>query len=213
MVCSLATFRFAAACGLAFALAACDNGSNNNDAATGHDAATTNDVANDTYGQQDATGDGQPSTQLTDPQIAAVTTAANTGEIEQGQLAMTNATRADVRTFATMMVTDHTMANQRAMALFSRLGITPMPNPVSQQLTAEAMMATAMLRQQTGAAFDTAYMDVQVVMHMRVLGLLDSTLIPSAQNAEVRTELQTMRTAVMQHLVEAQRIRAGDGGM
>jgi len=74
-------------------------------------------------------------------------------------------------------------------------------------------MATAMLRQQTGAAFDTAYMDVQVVMHMRVLGLLDSTLIPSAQNAEVRTELQTMRTAVMQHLVEAQRIRAGDGGM
>jgi putative membrane protein len=152
-----------------------------------------------------------------DAQIAQVALTANTGEIAQGMLAQTSATNADVKTFASLMVTDHTAANQRVQALAQQLGITPAPSGVSVQLQSESDAIVAQLQMLSGAAFDTAYVTAQVTVHTRVLALIDDMLLPAAQAAEVKAELTTMRASVVMHLSVAQQLQAqlaaaGDGG-
>jgi putative membrane protein len=109
-----------------------------------------------------------------------------------------------VRNFAAMMITDHTAANQRLLAL----GITPRPNLLSEQLTLAATQLTQSLSQLTGAAFDRAYMDAQVQLHQTALTLLEEELIPEAETAALRAELEGMRTSVIAHLDLATSIRA-----
>jgi putative membrane protein len=152
-----------------------------------------------------------------DPQVAQVMLTANTGEVAQGTLAQTSATNTAVKDFATMMVTEHSAANQRVQALVQQLGITPQPNPVSAQLQGESDAIVAQLRTLSGTAFDRAYIDAQVDVHTKVLALIDDTLLPASQAAEVKAELATMRASVAMHLTHAQQLQTqlaagGDGG-
>src|SRR3954468_8677930 len=48
---------------------------------------------------------------------------ANMAEIQLGQLALSQATNSEVKSFAQMMVTDHTQANQQLLALAQQLGV------------------------------------------------------------------------------------------
>ena len=50
---------------------------------------------------------------MTDEQIAAMTDAANTAEIDQAKIAQKNAKNQRVKKFAAMMITDHTQAKQK----------------------------------------------------------------------------------------------------
>ena len=59
----------------------------------------------------------------------------------------------------------------------------------------------------TGAAFDKAYIDNEVTYHQAVLDALDQTLIPGAQNAELKTLLQTVRPNIAGHLERAKSIQ------
>jgi putative membrane protein len=154
---------------------------------------------------------------LNDNQVAAVIVAANTGEIQEGQVAQAQGSNDAVKVFAGKMVTEHTAANTRATALFSGLGITPQENATSQKLTSDASAMVTSLKAMSGAALDKAYIDGQVAAHQMVLDLIDKTLLPGASRAELKTELNTMRTAVAAHLAEAKTIQAslsggGDGG-
>ena len=51
-----------------------------------------------------------------------------------------------------------------------------------------------------GEAFDRAYIAHEVDMHQNLLNALDQTLIPNAQNAELKTLLQGGRAKVQAHL-------------
>jgi putative membrane protein len=61
----------------------------------------------------------------------------------------------------------------------------------------------------SATTFDTVYMDSQISMHMMVLQLLDSMMIPATQDADLKADLQMSRTAVAAHLAHAQDVRAG----
>ncbi|HEX6038661.1 DUF4142 domain-containing protein [Longimicrobium sp.] len=149
---------------------------------------------------------------VTDPQIAAIVVAANDVDIQAGQLAKERARNAEVKAFAQRMVTDHTGVNQAATDLVTRLGVTPEPNPTSQQLTTDGEQARQRLRGQTGAAFDRAYVDNEVAYHQAVLDAIDQTLIPGARNAELKALLQQTRPAVAAHLEHARRLQGTLGG-
>ena len=60
----------------------------------------------------------------------------------------------------------------------------------------------------SGAAFDKAYIDHEVAYHQAVLDALDKTLIPSAQNAELKALLVKVRPAFVAHLDRAKSIQA-----
>lgn len=143
-----------------------------------------------------------------DRDAAAIMNAANDGEVELGQLAMTQATDADVKAFAKRMVTDHTATKQRQSALFTQLAITPSDNATSQELRRDGQNMLEKLRHQTGRAFDQSYIDSQVTLHMRILGLLDNTLIPKVQRSEWRADLQHTRGDLFAHLQAAQQLQS-----
>jgi putative membrane protein len=106
------------------------------------------------------------------------------------------------------MITDHGAVNRQATALAVKLGVTPEDNGTSQQLMAGADESAAKLRAASGADFDRAYMDREVAYHEAVLAALDNTLVPSAQNAELKALMIKVRPAFVAHLDHARRIQA-----
>lgn len=149
---------------------------------------------------------------VTDPQIAAIVVAANDVDIRAGELARERAASPEVKAFAERMVTDHTGVNRAAAELVGRLGVTPEPNPTSQSLTRDGEQARDLLQGQAGAAFDRAYIDREVTYHQAVLDAIDQTLLPSAQNAELRVLLEQTRPAVEAHLQHARQLQGTLGG-
>lgn len=138
--------------------------------------------------------------------VAGILTTANQGEVQQGQAASTKATSASVRSFAQMMVTDHTSANERAGEVFGRKGISPGDNDTTRALRANSERTIANLNTYNGAAFDREYMRTQVEMHEWTLNTLDNMLIPSSRDADIRALLKTQRGAVAAHLEQARSI-------
>jgi putative membrane protein len=156
-------------------------------------------------GGSDVTDDGGlADLELTDAEVAAVLRAANTGEVEQGELAMMQADDADVVAYATRMVEEHGAANTRLDTLLEDEDITPMANALSKQLASESMQTLGELEDETGMEFDLAYMRAQRAAHAEVLEIADMVLLPSTDNAELRAELEMMRPAVVEHLAEAE---------
>lgn len=149
---------------------------------------------------------------VTDPQIAAIVVAANQVDIDAGELAKTKASDPRVKEFAQRMITDHSGVNQAASDLVTRLGVTPEPNATSQKLTADGEASRTALQGQSGAAFDRAYVDGEVAYHQAVLDAIDQTLIPSAQNAELKALLEQTRPAVAAHLDHARQLQTSLGG-
>ena len=145
---------------------------------------------------------------VSDAQIAAIVVAANQVDIDAGQLAASKATNARVKEFARQMVTDHTGVNKAATALVTKLGVTPEPNETSRSLTTSGEQTRGSLQAKSGAEFDRAYIDNEVTYHQTVLDALDKTLIPNAQNAELKNMLVTTRPAFEAHLKMAKDVQA-----
>ena len=144
---------------------------------------------------------------VSDAQIAAIVVAANQVDIDAGQLATTKATNARVKAFARQMVTDHTGVNKAATALVTKLGVTPEENETSRSLTAGGEQTRSSLKGKSGADFDRSYIDNEVTYHQTVLDALDNTLIPNAQNAELKNMLVTTRPAFEAHLKMAKDVQ------
>ncbi|HET7551925.1 MAG TPA: DUF4142 domain-containing protein [Gemmatimonadaceae bacterium] len=142
-----------------------------------------------------------------DAQIAHIAVTANSIDSAAGVLAKSKAQSKAVKDFAQTMITDHTQVNKQAVALATKLGVTPEDNDVSQQLQSGAQTSQANLNTKSGADFDSAYIDHEVAFHQAVLDALDSTLIPNAQNAELKGLLTKVRPAIAAHLDRAKGIQ------
>ncbi|HEX3913995.1 MAG TPA: DUF4142 domain-containing protein [Steroidobacteraceae bacterium] len=144
----------------------------------------------------------------TDPQIAAIVVTANQVDIDAGKLALTKAKSPDVKKFAQLMITDHSGVNKSAVELVTKLHVTPEPNPTSRSLQKGGDDNLAALKKLHGSAFDQAYVDHEVAYHQAVLDAVDTTLIPSAQNAELKTLLVKVRPAFVAHLEHAKKLQS-----
>ena len=133
----------------------------------------------------------QSAAKPTDPQIAHIAYTAGQIDIEAAKQALKKTKNKDVRAFADDMVKDHTAVNKQALALVKKLKVKPQDNPTSQALTKQAAAKRAELAKLNGAAFDKAYVDNEVAYHKTVNNALETQLIPSAQNGELKSLLQT----------------------
>jgi putative membrane protein len=144
----------------------------------------------------------------TDPQIAHIAYTAGQLDIEAGKQALKKSKNKDVRAFADQMVKDHTAVNKQALALVKKLKVTPQDNPTSQALTKQAAAKRAELAKLNGAAFDKAYVDNEVAYHKTVNNALETQLIPSAQNGELKSLLQTGLKIFQEHQHHAEMLAA-----
>jgi putative membrane protein len=143
----------------------------------------------------------------TDPQIAAIVVTANQVDIDAGKLANSKSASKDVKEFAQLMITDHGGVNKAATELVQKLHVTPEPSATSQSLQKGGDDNLAALKKLSGHAFDQAYVDHEVVYHEAVLQAIDKTLIPNAQNAELKALLVKVRPAFVAHLDHAKHLQ------
>ena len=145
---------------------------------------------------------------LTDPQIAHIAYTAGNIDVAAGKQALAKSHNKAIRSFAEEMVRDHTAVNDKALALVKKLHVTPEANPTSTALTTQADNERSTLAKLDGAAFDKAYVANEVAYHKTVNGALRDTLIPDAQNAELKALLQTGLKLFEQHRAHAEMLAA-----
>lgn len=144
----------------------------------------------------------------TDAQIASIVVAANQVDINAGKLAVSKGSSKEVKDFGAQMVTDHSGVNKSAIALVTKLKVTPEANPTSASLTAGGKENIKKLRGLKGAEFDRAYIDNEILYHQTVIDAIDKTLIPNAKNSELKALLINVRPAFVAHLEHAKQIQA-----
>lgn len=142
----------------------------------------------------------------TDPQIAHIAYTAGQLDIDAAKQALEKSTNPQVRAFAETMERDHAAVNQQALALVTRLHVTPEANPTSASLSEAAATTRQRLAGLSGAAFDKAYIDNEVAYHRTVNEALRKTLIPDSRNPELKSLLQTGLELFQQHLAHAEHL-------
>jgi putative membrane protein len=145
---------------------------------------------------------------LTDPQIAHIAYTAGEIDIKAAKQALDKASNKEVKQFAQDMVRDHEAVNKQALDLVKKLKVTPEDNDTSRALSKQAGDKLAELGKLKGADFDKAYIANEVAYHKTVNGALETQLIPSAGNAELKGLLQTGLKIFQGHEQHAEHVAA-----
>src|SRR6202162_2737032 len=127
----------------------------------------------------------------TDPQIAHIAYTAGVIDVAAAKQALAKTSNKDVKEFAENMVRDHEAVNKQALDLVKKLKVTPEDNDTSKSLSKNAAAKLDGLAKLKGADFYKAYVANEVPYHKAVDGALETLLIPSASNAELKSLLQT----------------------
>jgi putative membrane protein len=143
-----------------------------------------------------------------DAQIAHIAYTAGQIDIDAAQLALQKSKNKEVRAFAEDMVRDHKAVNEKALALVKKLNVTPQDNDTSKGLLKQAKEKQGELQKLNGTAFDKAYTANELAYHKTVNGALESTLIPSATNAELKDLLGTGLKIFQGHQQHAEHVLA-----
>ena len=144
---------------------------------------------------------------LSDANIAAIVVAANDIDIKEGKLAQKKSDNAAVKGLGEMMVRDHEGVNKQAKDLVTKLKVKPQDSDLSKKLKADAEKTYDSLEDKKGAEFDSAYVANEIAFHQAVISLVDSTLVPSAKNAELKALIQQVRPALQMHLDHAKHVQ------
>lgn len=145
---------------------------------------------------------------LTDPQIAHIAYTAGVIDIDAARQALKKTKDKEVKQFAQDMVRDHEAVNKQALALVKKLKVTPEDNDTSRSLSKQASDKLAELGKLKGAAFDKAYVDNEVAYHKTVNKALETQLIPSANNPDLKNLLQTGLKIFQGHEQHAEHVAA-----
>lgn len=143
---------------------------------------------------------------INDAQIAHIAYTAGVIDITAAKQALAKSHNKAVRAFAEEMARDHAAVNDQALALVKKLGVTPQDNATSQSLSSDAAAKQTKLAALDGAAYDKAYVANEVAYHKAVNGALSGTLIPSAQNAELKSLLETGLKLFQSHQMHAEHL-------
>src|SRR4030081_3790373 len=144
----------------------------------------------------------------TDPQIAHIAYTAGELDVTAAKQAIAKSKNKEVLSFAHDMVRDHEAVNKQALDLVKKLKVTPEDNDTSKTLSKNASAKLTELGKLKGAEFDKAYVANEVAYHKAVDSALETTLIPSANNAELKSLLQTGLKIFQGHEQHAEHVAA-----
>ena len=143
-----------------------------------------------------------------DAQIAHIAYTAGALDVAAAKQALAKSQNKEVREFASVMLRDHEAVNDKALALVKKLGVTPEDNATSAALSKQAAETHDRLEKLSGAAFDQAYAKNEAAYHQAVNRALKGTLIPSADNGELKSLLEAGLTLFTEHQNHAEHLAA-----
>ena len=155
-----------------------------------------------------ANAENDTKSELTDANIAAIVVGANNIDISAGKIALARSSNPEVKKFAQTMITDHTAVLNAAVALVTKLGVTPVNNELVAVLSKQSSDHEAKLKTLSGVEFDKAYIDHEVAYHKAVIGVIENQLIPGAQNKELKDTLVSVLPAFIAHLKHCEMIQS-----
>ena len=197
-------------CGGAVVLAGCAGGKDKDDARTDSAVTTTTAASADGTMRADSAKPAatEPS-QFSDANILAREITGDSGEVAIATMARDKATRADVKSYASLLVSDHGKGLAEVRSLAKKVKITP---ETPQGDTTTQAIAHAMQRLQglaKGPAFDTAFVNHEVEDHQE--DIKDAhAMSGAAKNAEVKSLVDKSIPELQKHLDRAQKL-AGEG--
>lgn len=133
--------------------------------------------------------------------FAVKATYSNRAEIEAGNVAVMNAQNAQVKAYGQQMITEHSMAQQKLDSIANVMG---WQLPQSTDTAHIALKQTLMSL--SGYAFDTTYMNSQIMDHQNTLNLMNNYL-QQGFNAILKQYAQETTPKVQMHYTEAVTIR------
>ncbi|MFE0759259.1 DUF4142 domain-containing protein [Inquilinus sp. NPDC058860] len=122
-------------------------------------------------------------------------------EVQSGRIASQKATNADVKTFAQMMVDDHTKSSEKIAAAAKADGSAQAPTTLDPAHNEQLQS----LQKVSGPEFDRLYMDMQIKGHTEALQL-HRTYSESGDDAKLKAVATEIAPVVSHHLDEAKRI-------
>ena len=140
--------------------------------------------------------------------VVAIVLAANNTDISYARLVPARTSNPEVRAFAQRMLTDHTLLNARIMDIAARDLIIVEDNQTSLDFRDHSAGRRDIMRELTGAKFDSTYIANEILYHRELLDAISSVLIPNTRSAELRDFVTNLRPAVSAHLAHAEQIRA-----
>jgi putative membrane protein len=142
---------------------------------------------------------------LDDPTIVAIFDAANTWDMETGALAEKKGTTKEVRDYGAMLARDHAAVRQMGRDLAAKLHVTPTP-PKDFGMAKDHAAAMTSLQAAQGKAFDRAFLQHEVAFHRTVIDAINTTLLPSLHNEEVKDLVKKVAPAFDAHMQAAQNL-------
>ena len=152
-------------------------------------------------------GHAQNPAKLSDPEIASVAVVANQNDIDFATVAKQKSKNAEILNFAKTMANDHQAVIDQAVAVVTKLKVTPKDNELSKSLTTNAADTKKMLLATPAESFDKAYIDNEVAYHKAVISTVETVLIPQAANGELKALLQQVVPTLKAHLEHAEMVQ------
>lgn len=138
-------------------------------------------------------------------EAAQILRAINENEIAVSRIARQRSQNEDILRYAAVMIADHSGMTQLIDSMLP--AISDSVNAESRALrVAGAVLADSLGRIEGG--FNNSYITTQIAAHEQALLLLDTAIIPSARNPQLKKLLRDLRPAVVAHLQRAQQIWA-----
>ncbi|WP_263146255.1 DUF4142 domain-containing protein [Pseudomonas sp. RIT-PI-AD] len=123
-------------------------------------------------------------------------------EIETGKLALTKATSPELKSFAQMMIDDHTAANKKLAALASQKKLE-----VADDAELMSKAKEMILKLRSGESFDEAYANNQVKAHEATVKLFREEA-ETADDADLKAFAKDTLPTLEKHLEAAKKLAA-----
>ncbi|HJT22540.1 MAG TPA: DUF4142 domain-containing protein [Nitrospira sp.] len=146
-----------------------------------------------------------PGPTLSSANVLSILNTIDRSEIEAGELAKQKAASKEVQSFASRMVSDHTMMMQETFRLSRRINVQPEPPQLAAALQKTHQTAMDELRGKTGRDFDKAYIDYQIAMHEQAIRLVHDTT-GSVNHSRLQEHLRQTRPDLVSHLSSARTV-------
>ncbi len=156
--------------------------------------------SNSATGEIGNPGNKSPSGMPADTNFMKTLAQGGMAEVDAGKLATTKATNSDVKKFAQQMVKDHSKNNDKLKSLAKDKKVE-LPTMVDAEHAADKEK----LEKQSGASFDTTYIQGQVKDHQKTVQLLEHE-IDGGQDADVKAFAKETLPVVQHHLEMAKEL-------
>lgn len=130
----------------------------------------------------------------------------NQHEIDVAQQAVGKGVKGAVAEYAAMMEKDHSDNQAKTLRL-----VTPVDTPDADRMKGDGEKELQALAQQSGTAYEKAYIQAMVAGHEKALAAIDEKMLPTATSEPAKNHLTETRAHVAHHLERAKAIQAAQG--